>query len=110
MCTVNHKNKTATMSCLICNKTFEKESDLKRHRAIHTSQYRGVTKYGKKWKATFEYKGLIYLASIFDTEEKAAEAYDKVAFAKLNYLADVNFPERIEGPLIFGEDYNRLYR
>ncbi len=55
-----------------------------------TSRYRGVSKVGRRWRATCgrDNKHVGY----FDTEEEAALAYDVAALERLGASAKVNFP------------------
>lgn len=56
-----------------------------------TSQYRGVSRAGTKWRALITDRGIQKYLGIFDTEEDAARAYDNIAKALHGQFATLNF-------------------
>lgn len=58
-----------------------------------TSQYRGVSreKGKRKWRARIEHKGQVFELGRFESEEEAAQAYDRAALKLRGRSAKLNF-------------------
>ena len=57
-----------------------------------SSQYRGVSKFGKKWRGQIIHKGKSYWLGLFEKEVDAAKAYDKAAKRYYGEFTRLNFP------------------
>lgn len=57
-----------------------------------SSRFKGVSRYGKKWNASIKVNYETTRLGRFDTEEKAARAYDEAARRLHGEFARVNFP------------------
>lgn len=60
---------------------------------VKSSQYRGVSRAKKKWKAMLQTGGKSYQLGLYDDETAAARAYDKAARQMLSENAILNFPD-----------------
>lgn len=61
-----------------------------------SSKYKGVSRKGKKWRATIMCKGTAFHLGYYNDEKKAAKVYDEAAiklFGKYAYLNRKDFPE-----------------
>jgi len=58
------------------------------------NRYRGVQPNRKKWRASIHVDSILYHIGIFDTEKKAAQAYDKRCLEIRGEYAKLNFPEK----------------
>lgn len=69
-----------------------------------TSQYKGVGRHKDRWRAYIRYQGQMRWLGVFESEEAAACAYDKVAQELYGSLAYLNFPDqspdRLEHPIV----------
>ncbi len=58
------------------------------------SQYKGVSKLGKRWRAQISSNGKYYNLGTFDSEREAAENYDFFALRCHAEFARLNFPDK----------------
>lgn len=61
-----------------------------------TSKYKGVSRAGKKWKSQVAKDYKIHYIGTFETEEKAAEAYNKKALNLFGVFAHINMIKGVE--------------
>ena len=64
-------------------------------RPSRASSYRGVTPDGDRWVAQMGGRGGHLYLGAYDTEEEAAEAWDRAAKARFGEFAYQNFPEGV---------------
>jgi hypothetical protein len=86
------------LDCKVENLEYTTMASLRREQNT-TTGYRGVSKDGKKFRAVIYDEGERIYLGMFETSEKAAEAYDKESFKRFgitNSLNNKSFYEKIE--------------
>lgn len=69
-------------------------------RVIERSQYRGVTRYGNRWRASIKVRGVNHYLGLWphtpEGEREAAMAYDQAAIELRPEVCELNFPEETQ--------------
>ena len=83
------------LDCKINNLEFTTMASLRREQNSSTG-YRGVSKDGKKFRAVIYDKGERIYLGMFETPEKAAEAYDLESYKRFGITKSLNNPTNFE--------------
>jgi hypothetical protein len=59
---------------------------------VGASRYKGVSIFGKRWRAKIESDGVRFSLGIYNTQEEAARVYDAAAIRLHGEFARLNFP------------------
>ncbi|CAK0757170.1 hypothetical protein CVIRNUC_002518 [Coccomyxa viridis] len=84
------------------------EEQMRKRKRTKTSQFRGVTRAGAKWRAAIRMNNIKRELGIFDTEAEAARVYDAEALqmfgpnATLNYASPAPAPSSASAPTAEG--------
>lgn len=78
------------LDCRIDNLTWATMSELRRNQNTGATQYRGVSKDGKKYRAVLYDSGQRVYLGVFTTPEEAAQAYNKESIRRFGVTKSLN--------------------
>ena len=74
----------------------QNHQNARKQRRPTTSQFKGVTRFRKKWQAQIQRAGVNHYLGVFPSELDAARAYDAAAIKHFGAFARPNFPPRVQ--------------